>query len=356
MIPLHKVFMSSDVMDYLGDITQSGYIGQGDAVEEFEGYLKQYWNNPYVVTVNSATSGLHLALHLLNLPIGSGVLTTPLTCFATSAAIRSNLLTPVWVDVDPSTLNMDLDDLTNKITPNTKAIMAVHFAGNPIDLKKLYEISSEFNIPVIEDCAHALGAKFNDLYLGTHDQKITRIAVYSFQAVKPLTTGDGGAMILPQSLYDRAKRLRWYGIDRKDRARPVTEWGYKFHMNNIAASIGMANFPYLGEIIKKQQENAEYYEGSFINHISYNIHSKPSHYLFPILIDRRADFIRHMAEQGIETGPVHTRNDLEPCFNFLRQPTPMLDEFCDKIVCLPVGWWVGEEEREQITEAYYKGW
>lgn len=238
-IPLFKVFMSPDAKTEVAKVLDSGYIGQGPKVEEFEKQLKEYFNNDFIVTLNSGTSALHLALHLLKKPgkhhktfhgvagfdnywpgieDGDEVLTTALTCTASNWPILANNMKIKWVDIDPTTLNMDLDDLERKITPKTKVIMVVHWGGYPNDLNRLKRIQQKanqlygFKPAIIEDGAHSFGTKFDGKLLGNHGN----IVMYSLQAIKHITSIDGGLLFLPhQELYDRAKLIRWYGINRE---------------------------------------------------------------------------------------------------------------------------------------------
>jgi len=231
-IPLFKVFMSPTAKDEVGKVLDSGYIGQGSKVDEFEKILKAYFDNDYVVTVNSGTSALHLALHLLKksgkhttsyngiagyennwpgLNDGDEVLTTALTCTASNWPILGNNLNIKWVDIDPTTLNMDLDDLERKITPKTKAIMLVHWGGYPNNLNRVKKIQEEtyklygFKPAVIEDGAHSFGSKYKGKLLGNHGN----IIMYSLQAIKHITAIDGGLIILPHmELYNRSKLIR----------------------------------------------------------------------------------------------------------------------------------------------------
>lgn len=232
MIPLFSVSMSAAAPAAAARVLGSGRIGQGTEVDEFERELAGRIGNPRVATVNSATSGLQLAVHMVaGGPASAGhahdpegeVLSTPLTMEATNWAILANGLRIRWVDVDPATLNVDLDDLARKISPRTRAIMVVHFAGYPVDLDRLAAILDEaearfgFRPAVIEDSAHAWGATYRGTPIGTHGN----ICVFSFQAIKHLTSGDGGALVLPtDELHRRARLLRWFGIDRTaDRLR-----------------------------------------------------------------------------------------------------------------------------------------
>ena len=231
-IPLFKVAMSDSVMSTLADTINSGYITQGPKVEEFERQLMSFLGVRHLLTVNSATNGLCLAYRLLThsndelhwpgLEDDDLVLSTPLTCFATNAPILTcrTRLNIQWVDVDLNTGNISLDDLESKISPRTKVITFVHWGGNPVDLQRLDLILDQaqvrigFRPMVIEDCAHAFGAEIHGCKIGNSKN----ICVFSFQAIKHLTTADGGAITLPtQDMYDRCKLLRWYGIDRDQR-------------------------------------------------------------------------------------------------------------------------------------------
>ena len=259
-VPLFKVFMAppSELDEKLSATLHSGYITQGPRVEEFEERLRGYFGTPHVLTLNSATSGLHLALHLLRRPDGEWpglnehqdeVLSCPLTCTATNWPILANRLRIKWVDADPATANMCLDDLEAKLSPTTKVIMLVHWGGTPVDLNRVSRVREVcyqrfgFRPMVIEDCAHAFGAEYGGQKLGTHGN----LCVFSLQAIKHLTTGDGGLLLLPgRKLFERGKLVRWFGIDRNKRSGggdfrmepDIPEYGFKYHMNDINAQIG----------------------------------------------------------------------------------------------------------------------
>ena len=229
-IPLFKVYMSEEAAQKAKDVLMSGYIGQGPIVEKFEKKLKEILNNDFVVTTNSATSAEHLAVHLLKEPVdkwpgiqeGDEALAPALTCTATNWPLLANGLKIKWVDVDPNNLNMDLDDIARKITKTTKVIMVVHWGGYPIDLDRLKSIQQKakeihgFAPAIIEDCAHSFGSRYKNKPIGSHGN----INTFSFQAIKHLTCGDGGALVLPhERLYQRAKLVRWFGINRENNSK-----------------------------------------------------------------------------------------------------------------------------------------
>ena len=375
-IPLFKVFMSPDVAEEVPKTLLSGFITQGSKVEEFEKQLKDKLQVPYLLTLNSATSGLTLALRLLqnsNIEVGwpginkevDVVLTTPLTCTATNWPILANGMKLQWVDVDKKTCCMSLDDLESKITKYTKVVYIVHWGGSPIDLDKLDQLLERkkkeigFRPWVVEDCAHAFMSKYNNKYLGSHGN----ICVYSLQAIKHLTTGDGGIITLPnKDLYERAKLLRWYGIDRDQRnysrkdfrlENDVVEWGYKFHMNDVNATIGLCNLKYIDEIIRTHKHNGNRYntELSGLNRVELlqlNQKSDSSYWIYTVLVDNVNVFINFMKTKGIACSQVHKRNDTHSCVSDFVCELTNLCEIENHYVCIPVGWWVDDDTLSYI--------
>lgn len=377
-IQLFKVHMNPNAKVEVGKILDSGYIGQGQKVEEFEYSLKEYLNNDRVLTLNSGTSALHLAIHLLKnssnqwpgLEDGDEILTTPLTCTATNWPILANNLKIKWVDIDEKTLNMDLDDLERKIGPKTKVIMAVHWGGYPMDLDRLKEIQMKslqlygFKPAIIEDGAHAFGTEYKGKKLGSHGN----IVMHSLQAIKHITAIDGGVLIVPhQYLYNRGKLIRWYGIDRDGNRKDfrceadITEWGFKFHMNDVNATVGIENLKDANWIISKHRENAKYYDDNLKNTkgvmlLERNPDHNSAFWIYSMLVENRDGFYAHMKECGIIVSQVHERNDKHTCVREYRSNLPTLEKTIGKVVSIPVGWWVTEEEREYIVECIKRGW
>lgn len=390
IIPLFKVFMSEEAVESVEKVLNSGYIGQGSKVEEFESELKSWLNNDYIVTVNSATSGEHLALHLLKnsavntrhtfgtifhdsiwpgLEKGDEVLAPALTCTATNWPILANNLKIKWVDVDGRNLNVDLDDLARKISPKTKVIMLVHWGGYPVDLDKVKEIQNRakemygFRPAVIEDCAHAIGATYKGKKLGNHGN----ICSFSFQAIKHMTAIDGGMLVLPyEELYRRAKLLRWYGIDRDTNRKDfrceadIIEWGFKFHMNDVNATVGLENLKHVDWVLEKHRENAKYYnenlqgvEGIIL--LENKADRESSYWIYSMLVERKTDFMNWMKECGIMVSQVHERNDIHTCVSEFKSQLPTLDKITSRLICIPVGWWVSKEDREYIVDCIKKG-
>lgn len=377
-IPLFKVFVAPDAPAAVSKTLTSGFITQGPRVEEFEETLKSYFHNPYVLTLNSATSGIHLALHLLKSAAGSWpglqpgdeVLTPALTCTATNWPILANNLKPKWVDVDPLTANINIQDLKCKLSPHTKVIQFVHWGGSPVDLdaiKELQEYAFDrfgFRPMVIEDAAHAMGAEFDGRKIGSVENG--NIVVFSLQAIKHLTTGDGGILLLPsEHLYARGKLLRWYGIDRDKRnykntdfrlESDVAEYGFKMHMNDLTASLGLANFPHLEDMLAKHRANAEFYQRELSGLKGVTLLRIPekalsSYWIYTIHILNKPDFINFMKAKGIVVSQVHARNDLHSVCAPYRTHLPVLDRLESTLVCIPVGWWLTQLDLERVVSA-----
>jgi len=390
-IDLFKVFMSPTAADEVGKVLNSGYIGQGPKVEEFESNLKKFFNHDYVSTLNSGTAGLHLALHLLRKPSkniqnfegvlstesnwpgwepGDEVLATPMTCTASNWPILANGLKIKWVDIDPTTLNMDLDDLARKITPKTKVIMLVHWGGYPNDLDKIKKIQQDtyfrfgFKPAVIEDGAHSFGSEYKGKMIGSHGN----LTMFSLQAIKHITSIDGGLLLSPhKELHRRGKLIRWYGIDRDGDRKDfrceadVEEWGYKFHMNDVCATVGIENLKYFNDIVGKHRSNASYYDNNLKDVSGLELLKREeghnsAFWIYSMLVENRDGFYKWMDECGISVSQVHERNDKHTCVKEYRTSLPTLDKTIGKIVSIPVGWWVTEEQREYIVDCIKKGW
>jgi dTDP-4-amino-4,6-dideoxygalactose transaminase/GNAT superfamily N-acetyltransferase len=370
VLSLFKVNMNNNLEIVMNTLT-SGMITQGSKVEEFENKLKEYFNYPYILTLNSATSGLTLAYRLLNLNNLDYVISTPLTCFATNSAILANNLNIIWADTDPNTCNIDLQDVKNKINKDTKVLTFVHWGGVPVNLDIVEELkiytknTYGHELHIIEDCAHSFGSEFNGKKLGTNGN----ICVFSLQAIKHLTTGDGGLIFLPnEEMYKRAKLLRWFGIDRERRSLPgndfrlepdITEYGYKFHMNDINASIGLVNIINIQENIDKCYNNGQYYNENLkniegIELFNYDKNTKPSYWIYTlkILNGRKNEFLEYMKNKNIVTSQVHARNDKHSCLqNALYKELKNLDIIETQIVSIPVGWWLTIDELSFIVNA-----
>jgi perosamine synthetase len=353
VIGLFKVHMPAAVDKPLLEVLHSGYIGQGPKVEEFERKLGARLGTTNVLTLNSGTSAILVALRLAGVGPGDEVVTTPMTCTATNEPILELGAIPVWADIHPGTGLIDPLDVARKITSKTKAIVCVDWGGTQCDIAGLMYVAARHGIKLIEDAAHGFGA----MTLGAD------FICYSFQAIKHITTVDGGALVCahPED-YKRGKLLRWYGIDREtDRKdlrceEDIVEWGYKAHMNDVAAVIGIVQLDYLDGILKAQRANARAYSYGINNpRLQRSVdHLRGAFWLYTLLCqdaEDRESFRLYMEGQGIMASRVHVRNDIHSVFREFRKELPGVDSFADREIAIPVHWGLSDQERLQIIEA-----
>ena len=368
MIPLFKVHMSPDAGQAVKNVLNSGYIGEGDKVAEFENVVGKIICNDNVLALNSCTSSIMMSLRLAGVENGDYVISTPMTCLATNEPILALGATPIWCDVDSCTGNMTADKLVTALQNNhhvwdkIKAIICVHWAGNPCDVVGINEVAKRYNIPVIEDAAQAFGASINEKMIGTHSDYVC----FSFQAIKYITAGDGGIIAFKSyEEKERARLMRWYGLDRtlgndmRCSQDPV-EYGYKFHMNNINAAIGLSNIKCLDKLLLIARKNAKIYYDAFSSFIAIaDYDDGGTYWIFTLLVNNPENFIKVMKEKGIACSQVHGRNDTKSIFIKSYNPNLLgVSTFSNYEVCIPCGWWVEEEEVKHIVSCvkeYLKG-
>lgn len=363
MIPLFKVATAPNAYRAVKKVLDSGYVGQGKKTDEFEVALQKEWNLPYPpIAVNSGTSALDLAYHLCGIGRGDVVISTPQTCMATNTPLALRRAHIVWADVDRFTgliSPYSVMKIRDKLGTKVKAIIAVDWAGRLCDYRTLKEIG----VPIIQDAAHAHWAT------GQHGEPIHQVGgdhiIWSFQAIKHLNTVDGGALFCPKVDVERARLLRWFGLDRTQSAmfrcsQRVMEVGFKYQPNDVLCSIGLANIPIGRASVERARENAKYYSDCldpFIYMEDTRVSLPPyetgcSYWLFTILVKNRDAFIKHMADLGVTCSPVHARNDLMPAFlkHYSSCDGSGLRYFSEQEVCIPVGWWVSNEDRVKIVK------
>jgi len=361
MIPLFKVHMPKDIDKPLLEVLHSGYIGQGSRVEEFEKKLAKFLGTSHVLTLNSGTSALHLALRLANVGPGDEVITTPMTCSATNEPILAAGAKIVWADVFSENGLIDPASVEKKITKKTKAIMCVDWGGTVCDLKSLMKIAKKHNLKVIEDAAHAFGATYKGNKVGS----IADFTCFSLQAIKHVTTVDGGVLTtLKKEDYKRGKLLRWYGIDREAKVIgdsridvDIPEWGYKFHMNDVSATIGIVQMKHIAEILKKHRAHAEYYskkiDNSFFIHPRTPWNQNGAFWLYTLVLPspkERIKFAEYMKSNGVATSRVHRRNDEYAAFPKSKEKLNGVAFFYEREECIPVHWALTKDDVKKIVK------
>ena len=354
-IPLFKVLMDPRAPDAVREVLLSGYTGEGQAVADFETALQRTYGRPYL-TMHSCTAALEVAFDLCDVKSGDHVATTPATCTASNTGLVIRGAVPLWCDVDPITGLIDPNDVRKRILrrpDRVKAIIAVDWAGRLCDYDALESIGAEYGIPVIQDAAHR----------GPGPMRSPAYSTLSFQAIKFLNCGgDGGALAVPDTTKHTEARLqRWYGLDRTSSASmrcaqnigPIRA-GRKAHMNNVAASIGLANLVQAVEAVVRTQENARYYDEALrgLPNLVLPPPDPSCHYwLYTVLVRDRDGFIKFLGERGIESSPAHLRNDKHDAFYFPSGQLIGVDYFDSRQTSIPVGWWVTEQDRKRIVEA-----
>lgn len=348
MIQVFKPFMGQEECNAVAEVLKSGWIGLGPKTAEFEQEFAKFIGVKYVVGVNSCTAALDLALKLLGIRHGDEVIVPTMTFVSTAHIVAYNLATPIFADVDEKTLAIDLEDIKRKITLRTKAIIPVHYSGRTCDMDALKEIAGDM-IAIIEDAAHACGAEYKGKKCGS----LGDIGCFSFHAVKNLAMGDGGALTLNnQQMCERAKRMRWLGIDKGtwDRTKMdksywweyfVNEIGLKCHMNDIQASIGLVQLKKLESMNKRRREIVKMYTEGLkdIDGIETPPEDtkdyKSSWHIYCIKCNKRDDLSAYLEKKGIGTGvhykPIHTY----PCYG--NKPClPVAERVFKKILSLPM--------------------
>jgi len=310
-LPFTRPSIDEDTIAEVASVLRSGWITSGPRVQAFEAALSAYCGGRPVRAFNSGTATLEVALRLAKVGPGDTVITTPLTWVATANVVLEVGATPVFVDVDPATRNIDLGKLEAAITPATKAVIPVDLAGLPVDRERLHAIAARHDVRVIEDAAQSLGAGWNGKPIGASFGGGRDFVSFSFHANKNLTTGEGGALVLPADV-DPAlcERLRLQGVRRfPDGGMDVDVLGGKSNLTDIAAAIGLGQLKHLNEFTERRRQLARRYFERLGP--SLGLELPPAdfansnwHMFQPLLpdgIDRGA-FIAAMKERGIGVG------------------------------------------------------
>ena len=365
-IPLFKVFLPPRevLMPRLEEVLYSGQISEGAPVAEFERQFGALVDSPHIPSFYSGTAALHAALVLAGVKRGDEVISTAMTAEPTNMAILHAGAKIVWADVDPTNGNLTAQSVAENITDRTRAIMVVHYGGIPAPIAGIRKVATARGIPVIEDAAHALGARYDGRVIGSHSEFV----MFSLQAIKHLTTVDGGMLACNtvadvESILAQGRKFRWFGIDR---AAPrtevnVTSVGYKYHMNNVNATIGLVQLDYIEAVIARHLANGRYFDQALqgiagLSLCHWEACAEPSYWFYTVLVEDRDNFCRHLAAHDIASSQAHKRNDLHPVFASSSCELPGVDAFFERMIHIPCGWWVDDARREYIVDVIRRGW
>ena len=362
----HQTRITAAAVERATAVLRSGWVNEGPVVREFEQRLAETLGFVNPVALNSGTSALHLALVLAGVGPGDEVILPAQTFIATGLVVLMQAAVPVFADIDACTGNISPASIRERITPRTKAIIMVHWGGYPCDIDEINRIGREQGIAVIEDAAHALGAQHRGRPVGA----ISRFTAFSFQATKHLTTGDGGALCcLDPTEAAAARARRWFGIDRSQvranaigaREADISELGFKYHMNDIAAAVGLGNleeFP--ARLARRRAIAARYREGlrgvPGLTLLRADPDRDPAWWLFTLLAERRDDFVAKLRAEGIPASVVDLGIDRNSVFGGPRKDLRQQRYFDEHHVAIPVHDGLTDEEVDHLVVAIRSGW
>ncbi|MBA3679821.1 MAG: DegT/DnrJ/EryC1/StrS family aminotransferase [Bacteroidetes bacterium] len=323
-ISFFNTYVSPNAAQGVTELLNSTFLSEGKITEQFEKELCKMFDFKNIITLNSGTSALHLALDLLNIKESDEIIIPAQTFIATGLAVLYCKAKPVFADINYEDGNLNIESVRSKITSKTKAIICVHWGGYPCNMNGLKDLVKNTNIKIIEDAAHALGSVYSKENIGN----ISDITCFSFQAIKHLTTGDGGAITVKDpELYEKALRKKWFGIDRKnsavselgEREYDLKEMGYKYHLNNYASALGIANLSGYAARLKNRREIADYYKQELKNITALQLFkeepdNKSAYWLFGLHTNNRPELIRKLKAKKVPTSVVHQRIDKNSIF------------------------------------------
>ena len=372
-LPFSRPSIDRATIDEVVACLESGWITTGPRVKQFEDDLKAYVDAPYMLALSSATAGLHLVLAALKLQPGDEVITTPMTFAASLNTIVLTGGTPVLVDVEPGTYNMDVARIQAAITARTRAIMPVHFAGLPVDLDPLYALAEKHNLRVIEDAAHAIGTQYKSRRIGGFGD----IQVFSFHPNKNMTTGEGGAIATrDQALAENIALLRFHGMDREAWDRfgkkgsqhyEIITPGYKYNMMDLQAALGLHQLKQLDGFIQRRTQLALRYQKRLAGWKQWDLPATPAyahkhawHLYTPLInpdaagMDRDA-FMAGMKERNIGIGlhyrAVHLYPYYREHYGFKPGDFPVAESISERIVSLPLFPSMSDADQDRVIAA-----
>lgn len=363
MIQVFKPSLGEEEVEGLREIFKTGWIGLGPKTAEFENRFADYVGAKYAIGVNSATAALHLACLVSGIGPGDEVLVPTMTFISTAHAPAYCGASPVFVDIEPDTLNISVEDVQRKITTKTKAIIPVHYGGHACQMEEIWEIAEKNHLIVIEDAAHACGSKYMGQPIGGLER--TNITTFSFHAVKNLATGDGGMITTNNVEIVRAlKQSRWVGIDKStwDRTEDATmelesgirryasygwyyevyDLGYKYHMNDITAVIGLAQLNKLDKANARRREITEIYNRAFegVDWIERPVekeYTRSALHNYVIKTPHRDKLNLYLKEKGIATGVHYMPIHLQPYYRRQFKVTlPAAERVWTQLLTLPL--------------------
>lgn len=358
MIPLFKTKVHSEAMENVQKVLESGWIGLGPKTEEFEAAFCSYIGCQYAIAFSSATAALHTAVKLAGWKQNYSVLSTPLTFVSTNHVLLYENVVPIFADTDLSTGCLDFGSIRRMCRLyRPQGLMIVHYGGCVVDLDLLYEIAREYHLTIIEDCAHACGARYGNEMVGAR----SKFACFSFHAVKNLPVGDGGMLTTnDEEIAQRAKQLRWLGIDKStsERSKQIYGWrydvkelGYKYYMNDINAAMGLGQLPHLDTDNTIRRGIYEVYKNAGLPMTSMPLGS--SHHLAVMLAENREQkeqIMSRLTEHDIQYGVHYLPNYRYPIYKNVIRECKKTEEFYDRCISLPNHLYLQPEDLTKVID------
>jgi len=360
-IPVFRPALGAEEIEAVRAAFESGWIGLGPKTREFEERFAEYIGVPRAVGLNSCSAALHLALKVAGVA-GGEVITTPLTFVATNHAILLNDAKPVFVDVERDTLNIDPHAVERHLRPSTRAVVVVHYAGHPCDLDPILRVAHAHGVPVIEDAAHACGAAYKGRRIGSFGD----LCCFSFHAIKNLTTGEGGMLTAADPRHvERVRSLRWLGINKDAWERieedilpwgyDVAEVGYKYHMNDIAAAIGLVQLRKLDQTNQRRRAIARQYTAAFadLGWVETPVekdYARSAWHMYVIRVPERDRLYRFLKERGIDTGVHYVPSYRYAPYRGCEADCPTVEEVWPRLLTLPLYTGMTEDEVGRVVE------
>lgn len=348
LIRTWSTFVPKEAITEVAKTLRSGWINTGKKEKELREKVCDKWGFSYCVAINNGTAALRASLAMLGVGPGDDVISTPFTFIATNTSILEQGAKPVFADINYEDLNIDPKSIEKKITKKTKAIMVVHYGGNPVDLDEIREIGRKHNLPVIEDAAHAMGSMYKGNYIGAKGDFVC----FSLQVVKIINSGDGGLISTSnKKYYGKLKKIIWYGIDREAKKTSLLDplpqsfrgdtLGFKYNMNDITATLACVGIDYYNEAASKRQIIGKRYRDELaacqgIKLMKYYDDRKPNYQIFPIHVKNRVTFAKELKKHNIMVNINNRRNDIYPMFGGLRSDLPVTAKADRDVVLLPM--------------------
>lgn len=357
-----STYIPKEAASAVAKTLQSKWINTGKKELELRKKVSKKWNIPYCIAVNSGTSALRASLAMLGIGWGDEVISTPFTFIATNTAILEQGAKPVFADIKYDDLNIYPKSIEKKITPKTKAIMIVHYGGNPCDLDEIRAIGRKQNLPIIEDSAHAMGSKYKGKYIGATGD----IVCFSLQVVKIINSGDGGLIATSnKKYYEKLKKIIWYGIDREEKKTnlldPLPEsfkgdtLGFKYNMNDITATLACVGLDHFEEAAAKRKKIGGRYRKELaglpgLKLMKYYHDREPNYQIFPVHVKNRLRFAKYLRKHNIMVNINNRRNDIYPMFGGFQNDLVITARADKDIVLLPIHADLTEKQVDYIIE------